>query len=141
MTARFRVSSPSDFAHMTARFRVSSPSDFTHVERHVSSHLSGEGDRCAFLRSAAFTRFRVRCLYRPKGRVPPCWAGGGRLRLEFEREAPRRAGGWVTVEVRDGGGACEYDYDYDDSWGVASADEGEDPSGKDVCNDAENEIK
>ena len=114
-------------SELTARFPVRTPSDFTDVERHVSSHLSGEGDRCAFLRSAAFTRFRVRCLYRQKGRVPPCWAGGGRLRLEFEREAPGRAGGWVTVAVGDGGG------DYDDSWGVASADEGDDP-GKDMFN-------
>ena len=125
----------------TARFPVRSPSDFAEVERHVASHLSGEGDRCSFIRSAAFLRFRVRCLYRPKARVPPCWAEGGRLHLAFEREAPRRAGGWVTVAIRDGEGA----WDYDDSWGIASADEGEEEeaeAGKEVvCNNNESAQK
>jgi hypothetical protein len=106
---------------VSARYRVQAPPDFAPVERHVSSLLSGEGDRCSFLRSASFLRFRVRCLYRPRGRVPPCWTGNGQLVLEFEREPPPDCGGWVSVVASDRACLC----DYDESWGQSPDDEDE----------------
>ena len=102
----------------SARFRVLTAPDFEEVERHVSNSLSCEGNRCAFLRSASFKRFRMRCLYW-WGWVsadPPhdsCWVADGRLVLELVRETPRTKGGWITVVT---GPECAMPSGYDNTW-------------------------
>ncbi len=108
-----------------ARFHVHTAPDFEEVKRHVSNSLSCEGNRCAFLRSASFKRFRMRCLYR-SGRVsvsPPhdlCWVADGRLVLELERESPRSRGGWVTVVTAP---ECAMPTGYDDTWNEEQEDD------------------
>lgn len=93
------------------RFRLRSAADFALVEAYVSGQMLGGGDRCAFLRSAVFTRFRTRCLYRPSEARARCWGPNGIL-LEFARDAA--GGGHVTVSVLDHISQS----DFDASWGA-----------------------
>ena len=96
------------------KFRVHTPADFARVESYVSTQLSCDGDRCAFLRSAVFLRFRMRALYKPRESRARCWGPNGLL-LEFSRDksaGPRSA--WVTVSVMD----HLSEIDFDASWGA-----------------------
>lgn len=93
-------------------FRLRSAADFALVEAYVSGHLLGGGDRCAFLRSAIFLRFRTRSLYRPAEVRARCWGPNGLL-LEFARDA---SGKIVTVSVLDHISQS----DFDASWGTRS---------------------
>lgn len=65
-------------------FTVRAAADFDAVEAAVCRALSREGERCAFVRSAQFVRFRVRVLYRGhEGRLTVC-PQDGKLALDFD---------------------------------------------------------
>ena len=89
------------------RFPVAGAADFETLERELAKRLGSTPERCAFLRSAAYLRFRMRALYQapaepgtvhpPEG-VSVAYAPG-----------PGGAGGVVTLGWPTGPGALPVD--------------------------------
>ena len=83
-----------------ACFRADSGADFAEIEAEVARRLRASAERCAFLRSAPYLRFRMLALYRDRGRKASVYTPCG-IRIEYA-PAPGPAGGArVTVCSRE----------------------------------------
>jgi hypothetical protein len=65
------------------------------MEAHLSLLMSGEGGRCAFLRSHSYLQFRMGALYRTRTTGDPVviWTPSG-VRLEY---TPDPDGGYISL--------------------------------------------
>ena len=77
------------------RFKGGDPAAMAEMEAQLSLLLSGEGGRCAFLRSRKYLQFRMRALYRGRSDGDPVsiWTPSG-VKLEY---APDPSGGHVLL--------------------------------------------
>ena len=66
------------------------------MEARLALLLSGEGGRCAFLRSHSYLRFRMAALYRarPTADRVVVWAPGGEVCVEY---TPDPSGGYISL--------------------------------------------
>ena len=79
----------------TLRFPAGDPHALAEVEARLALMLSGEGGRCAFLRSHKYLQFRMAALYRTRSTTDPiriCTPSG--VWLEY---TPDPTGGYITI--------------------------------------------
>ena len=79
-----------------ARFPAGDARAFADMESRLSLLLSGEGGRCAFLRSHSYIRFRMSALYRSRTTAAPLsvLSPSGDVRIEY---TPDATGGYITL--------------------------------------------
>jgi hypothetical protein len=81
---------------VNARFPAGDARAMGELETLLAQLLSGEGGRCAFLRSHSYLTFRLAALYRNHAAAAPLtvWAPSGDVRLEY---TPDPSGGYITL--------------------------------------------
>jgi hypothetical protein len=80
----------------SARFPAGDARAMAEMEAQLSLLLSGEGGRCAFLRSHSYLHFRMAALYRNRAGGEPVsvWTPNGGVRIEY---TPDPSGGYISL--------------------------------------------
>jgi hypothetical protein len=81
---------------VNTRFPAGDARALADMEGQLSLLLSGEGGRCAFLRSHSYIQFRMAALYRTRTSGDPLsvWVPSGDVRLEY---TPDSSGGYISL--------------------------------------------